>query len=455
MTSLWPFGLTGRVVVIVVGSILVLVVGGMALHLHDRATSVRTQIATSAADRVSAVTLLLDRTPAPERGQLLDVLGSRWMRLRVSATRPAAPAGAPTTKSEKFAALLRENLQNMDGRAFDVFIAPQGWREFRPLRRRSRPDGERRRRPFVVASVALSDGNWISFGFPVRTARLRWEMRLMVVIGVSVLAILLIAVWAAHRVTRPVSQLAKAADRLGTDVRAAPLPDRGSREIRMAARAFNRMQERLRRMIDDRTFMLAAISHDLRTVLTRLKLRAEYIEDERQRERAVADIDEMQAMLETSLAFARDDTTEEPRRDVDLSALLQSLCDDMTDAGEKASFEGAPGLICNCEQISMRRALGNLIGNAIKYGDEAVVLASRNDSELVIEIMDRGPGIAESLHERVFMPFFRVEPSRNRETGGTGLGLSVARNVFRRHGGDITLHDRPGGGLCVRAVLPV
>ena len=452
MRSLWPFGLTGRVIAILVVSIVILAAGGIGLHFYERATGIRTQYVVSAADRISALTMLIDQMPPQDRSRVLKAVGSRWMRVQWSPAPLPPPESPSSPRADKFSELLQENLREWGGRPVEVFVVPHDWRDFWP-RRRARP-GRDREAPLVMASVALSDGSWLVFGIPVRMTRFRWEVRLLSVIGASILVIVLIAVWAAQRVTRPVAQLAEAADRFGTDVRAAPLPDRGSREIRLAARAFNRMQGRLRRLIDDRTFMLAAISHDLRTVLTRLKLRAEFIEDEHQRGRAIADIDEMQAMLETSLAFARDELTEEARRDVDLAALLQSLCDDLADAGAKASFEGESGLVCHCQQVAMRRALANLLGNAVKYGKEVQATAARGDSEIRIEILDRGPGIPESLHERVFMPFYRVEPSRNRDTGGTGLGLSVARNVFRRHGGDVTLHERPGGGLRVLATIP-
>jgi len=453
MKPLWPLGLTGRFVVILVLAILILAGGGIGLHLYDRASSVRGQFVAAAAERISAVAKLMDHTPPHDRERILQAIGSPWMRIRLSADRAFPPVEAPSHRARVFSDLLRENLRDMEGRQVEVFVAPHNWRDFWP-HRRTRPD-IRAEVPLVITSVALSGGGWLVFGMPVRMARLRWEIRLLSVIGLSILVIVVIAVWAVRRVARPVVQLAEAADRLGADVRAAPLPERGAREVRLAAQAFNRMQERLRRMIDDRTFMLAAISHDLRTVLTRLKLRAEFIDDEQQRLRAVADIDEMEAMLETSLAFARDDITEEARRDLDLSALLQSLCDDLADAGETATFEGEGGLVCLCQQVAIRRALANLLGNAVKYGKEVLVTAAMNGDELCIEVLDRGPGIPESLRERVFMPFYRVEGSRNRETGGTGLGLSVARNVFRRHGGEVTLHDRAGGGLRVVATLPL
>jgi signal transduction histidine kinase len=459
MKSLWPFGLTGRVVAILIVTIVILAVGGIGLHIYERATGVRAQFVLGASERISAVTTLIDQTPHEDRGRILQAMRSRWLQVRLSSTAPAPPPEShPSLQAKNFSEQLREHLiREVDGRV-EVFVAPHDWRDFwphqRPNPRYSRGWNRGREIPVVTASVALSDGSWLVFGMPMRMARLRWEIRLISVIGVSVLIVILVAVWAARRVTRPVAQLAEAAERFGADVRAAPMPETGSREIRLAARAFNRMQERLRRLIDDRTFMLAAISHDLRTVLTRLKLRAEYVEDENQRMRAIADIDEMQAMLETSLAFARDELAEEARRDVDISALLQSLCDGLSDAGEKASFDGPAGLICHCQPVAMRRAVSNLLGNAVKYGKEVEVVARRDGAMIGIDISDRGPGIAELLHEKVFMPFYRIESSRNRETGGTGLGMSVARNVFRRHGGDITLHPRPGGGLRVRAIIP-
>jgi len=456
MRSLWPFGLTGRVVAILMVTILIVIVGGIGFYLYERASDVRAQFVVGASERISALTALIDHTPPEERDRVLRALRNRWLRVRLSQTALEPPSAKHSSlRARNFSEQLRAHLGREVDRTVEVFVAPHDWRDYWPQRRANRWYGRERDRetPMVMASVALSDGSWLVFGMPMRQARFRWEIRLMTVVGVSVLVVVLVAVWAARRVTRPVTQLAEAAERFGIDLRAAPLPETGSREIRLAARAFNRMQERLRRLVDDRTFMLAAISHDLRTVLTRLRLRAEFIEDEGQRTRAVDDIDEMQAMLETSLAFARDELAEEARRDVDLSALLQSLCDGLVDAGEKASFKGPSGLVCRCQQVAMRRALSNLLGNAVKYGKEVEVIAGRNDGTINIDILDRGPGIPESLREQVFMPFYRVETSRNRETGGTGLGMSVARNVFRRHGGDITLRARPGGGLHVHATV--
>ena len=260
--------------------------------------------------------------------------------------------------------------------------------------------------------------------------------------------------WAAHRMTRPLRKFAYAADRLGVDVNAPPLPEKGSRELRNATRAFNQMQERLKRFIDDRTQMFAAISHDLRTSLTRLRLRSEFIEDEEQKAKALADLDEMEQMLSETLAFARDDNKTEATTKFDLGQLLHSLGDDLSDMGHTATYEGPAHAIFKGRPVALRRAFANLANNAVSYGKEVDIALSAAPDEVVVEFRDRGPGIPEDHREKVFAPFFRLETSRNRETGGTGLGMSVARNIARQHGGDIELLDRDGGGLIVRMVLP-
>jgi signal transduction histidine kinase len=268
----------------------------------------------------------------------------------------------------------------------------------------------------------------------------------------SALFILVFAWWAARRATKPLTRFAEAADRLGVDVAAPRLSVAGPPELRKAAHAFNRMQERIRRLVDDRTQMLAAIAHDLRTALTRLRLRAELIEDPEQQAKVVADLEGMTVMLDETLAFARDDATGEERVEVDLAALVQSLCADLADAGQPVRYAGPDRLRLACRPVALRRALANLIDNAVKYGEVAEVALAALDHEIELTVADRGPGIPPEQRERVFTPFFRLEPSRSRETGGAGLGLAVARTILHRHGGEITLDNQ--GGLLVRVTLP-
>ena len=267
--------------------------------------------------------------------------------------------------------------------------------------------------------------------------------------------------WAVRQLLVPVRTLALAAERLGRDVVNAPaLPETGPSEIVTAAAAFNTMAARIRRFVDDRTFLLTAIGHDLRTPITRLKLRAEYMEDDEQRTKMLADLDEMEAMVAATLTFGRDITTTEPVTRIDLASLLRTILDEAADGdpehGDALGFTGPDHLTVAARPLGLKRALTNLVGNALKYGDAARISLRQPSKNLVqIDIEDNGPGIEQEYVESVFEPFRRLETSRNRETGGSGLGLSIARNIIRAHGGDILLQNIPAGGLKASVTLPV
>jgi signal transduction histidine kinase len=236
-----------------------------------------------------------------------------------------------------------------------------------------------------------------------------------------------LSLWAVRRLTAPVRTLGEAAEALGRDVNAPPLPEGGPSEVATAAIAFNTMAARIRRFVQDRTELLTAIGHDLRTPITRLKLRAEFVEDDDQRAKILADLEELEAMVSATLAFGRDVRAGEPVGPIDLAELLRTILDDAGDARpdvvDKLSYEGR--------------------------------LTVADNRMVKVEIEDNGPGISPTEMDRVFEPFHRVESSRNRETGGVGLGLPIARNILRAHGGDITLANRPSGGIRATATLPV
>jgi signal transduction histidine kinase len=257
-----------------------------------------------------------------------------------------------------------------------------------------------------------------------------------------------------YHVVAPLRTFASAAQGLGMDVNSPPLLESGPREVRRATHAFNEMQRRIRRFVEDRTQMLAAISHDLRTPIMRLRLRAEVIDDEDERERALADLDDMERMIASTLSFAHDDAAVEARETVDLVALVQRVCDSIEDAGLPVEFEGEGRVAYACRPGALRRALSNLIENAARYGERARVELLADERRIVVRIDDDGPGIPEDQIESVFQPFRRLDASRSRETGGTGLGLTVARTIVRAHGGDVRLANRPEGGLRVEVSLP-
>ncbi|HIC80537.1 MAG TPA: HAMP domain-containing protein, partial [Kiloniellaceae bacterium] len=258
-------------------------------------------------------------------------------------------------------------------------------------------------------------------------------------------------------ITRPLRALSGAAERLGRGENLEPLAETGPEDVRRTTRAFNAMQERLTRFVRDRTRMLAAISHDLRTPITALRLRAEFVEDAETRQKILETLEEMSGMIEAVIGFARDEATAEATRRVDLVALIQSQIDDLADQGEKVTFQtaGIEGTLSyDCRPTALKRLLHNLIGNALRYAGAARVSLIRDDQALSVLVEDEGPGIPAEQLEQVFDPFFRVEGSRSQDTGGVGLGLAIARSIAHAHGGDLVLENRPEGGLCARLTLP-
>jgi signal transduction histidine kinase len=262
--------------------------------------------------------------------------------------------------------------------------------------------------------------------------------------------------WLVARIaTRPLRQLANAADNLDITHVSEPLPENGSSEVRAATRAFNRMQKRIYEDVRERTGMLAAITHDLQTPLTRLRLRLEKLPDETLRDKLVGDMQAMQQMLQEGLELARSLDNGEPKQLLDLDSLLDTLCSDAVEAGQQVEYLERTAMQLKARPLALRRALSNLLDNAVKYGQRAEVSLSRDAQRCHIRIRDFGPGIPPELLETVFTPFYRIEHSRSRETGGTGLGLAIARNIVLRHNGELILTNHPEGGLQVDVVLPL
>ena len=302
--------------------------------------------------------------------------------------------------------------------------------------------------------VTLPDGDRVAFrtfsprGTPPFPGQFIFELGLLTVM----LGIVLYAM--TRTITRPLADLATAADAVGRGTAIQPLQERGARELKRATRAFNAMQERLNRYLDSRTRVLAAMSHDLRTPITRLRLRVESIEDEALRTRCVEDLDEMTRMVRGALSMFRGLNDEEPTVPVDIDALLAGAAAALRRGQRERRNRGSAAAPFPGKPLALKRCLGNLVDNALQYGEHATIAVTDSDDELTIRVLDDGPGIPEAELERVFEPFYRLESSRNRATGGTGLGLSIARDVAQAHGGSLTLANRSGGGLEARLVLP-
>lgn len=302
-------------------------------------------------------------------------------------------------------------------------------------------------------SVGLPDGDTLMFrvAAPLPDPPMPWALFIQIGVLTVVLAAVLFLV--TRSITRPLSKLALAADAVGKSVRHPPLVEEGVREIRDATRAFNTMQDRLLRYLDSRTAVLAAMSHDLRTPLTRLRLRVESVSDERLHARFSSDLDEMEALVWSALALFKGLDDDEKFEAVDVNALLDTFAAEYAELGQPVAIEGKAQDVLQAKPRALKRCLGNLVDNALKFGKQATIQVE-DGAALVIRVADDGPGIPEEMLERVFEPFYRLESSRSRDTGGTGLGLSIARDVAQAHGGNLTLRNRPEGGLIAELRLP-
>lgn len=306
----------------------------------------------------------------------------------------------------------------------------------------------------VRGGVRLADGSWVTFDVPMQELAHVPSHASIASLSAMALGIILTSILVVGWINNPLRRLAQAADEFGAGGSPVPLPEDGPREVRHAARAFNAMQARIHRLVADRTQALAAVSHDLRTPIQRLRLRAGFLEDTEVQEAIDADLDEMEGMVASTLAYLRGEAEGEAPRQADLAAILRTLSDDAADRGDTVTYDGPDRATMPLRPLSIKRAFANLIDNAVKYGGGARVTLSDGPGGTMVRIEDDGPGIPEPELEAVFEPFHRLEASRNRGTGGSGLGLTIARQVIAAHGGTISLANRRGGGLTVTVWLP-
>jgi signal transduction histidine kinase len=305
--------------------------------------------------------------------------------------------------------------------------------------------------------IALPDGAMISARIP-RDLRLRpfWSGPWMTTLLFAVISVTLLGLWAARALTAPLSAFAKAAESFSLNGAAAPLPERGPEEIRSVAKALNRMRERITTLIDDRTRMLAAISHDLRTPITRMRLRSEFIEDDAQRGRMLRDLDQMRSMLESVLSFLRNDRKLESMTLVDVASTLQLVADQFADIGHRVAYDGPEHAMATVRPDDLYRSITNLVENAVRFGAEATIRLTVAPDTITIDVEDDGPGISDERKNVMLEPFVRGDDARNMdEAAGFGLGLSIARAIVLAHGGELSLNDRQPHGLIVRIELPV
>jgi signal transduction histidine kinase len=469
---LLPQSLFGRLLLFLTGGLIIAQLLSAAILLQDREQALYHAIGGHVAQRIAAIVNLLDALDDSERRRLVTALD--LPPTRISLDPPWENAIEPDERyhTALFRGLLRRQLG--PDRPFQVEITddlppppppaerPRWLAPDQPQRPRDWTDRPPRWRMHAmmlglrnfVVQVRLRDGATVTFQQVLPEEVIAWPARLLLILLVLLVAVAVLAALAVRALIRPLAVLADAAGELGRDIRRPPLEENGPLEVRRAARAFNTMQERLIRYIEDRNRILAALSHDLKTPITRLRLRTELLDAAPLREKFLADLDDMQRMAQASLDFLRGGEDSEPIAPLDFNALLESLQEDAEDTGHEIGITGAARQPLRCRPLALKRCLTNLVDNALKYGQCAKIAVTDTPARLTLIVRDRGPGIPAAELERVFEPFYRLESSRSRDTGGTGLGLSIARNIARAHGGELTLRNHPQGGLEAILELP-
>ncbi|AXC51207.1 HAMP domain-containing protein [Paracoccus suum] len=462
-----PTSLRGQLLLAVLLALAVAQAISAAITVVTRTEAVRAAQIGEALDRTAALIFVLDRTPRDLHANLLRATETPLTQLAIEA-RPTLDSDGPGLKRarRRLAAAMSDVGERTMRMALTDISGAQVIAPPQPPPQRLDRDGRMRRRPppdsvdprALTISLQLADGDWLNA--EIRFPRPDHSLPVLPLVSFILAAAAIgVALWLTlGRMLGPLRRLAGAAERLGRGEEVGDLPATGPFEMRALTEAFNQMQQRLHRMVSDRTQMLAALGHDLRSPLTALRVRAEMVDDDETRERLLISLAEMGEMVEQTLTYARGVWTREAVESVDARDLLRDLEDEgeHKGVGMRLVLPDAPVML-RLRPATIRRALRNLIDNARRYGGaaDAVEITLRAGAQTAtIEIADRGPGIPEAELPRMFDPFVRLEASRSRETGGTGLGLSIARSIVQAHGGEVTLLNRPGGGLIARLTLP-
>ncbi len=474
LKRLWPKRLAGQMIALLLIALVLAQIVTLAIFADERRLAIRAADRAQLLGRTVSIVRLLESSPPSLHRQILETASSPRLRYWISdesviASDESHDLNGPART--RIAELLGETIDR------DVRVALSDDDSWHAWWRGSRFNGQRRaidrdddgddddedwrqerrhrHRPFsVLMSTKLQNSGWLNLQTRLPPPRFSWGLPALTWLGLMAFAIFAVVVVMVRRITRPMASLAEAAERAGRGAVIEPLPEIGPLDVRQTTAAFNRMQDRQQRFVQDRTRMLAAMSHDLRTPITTLRLRAEFIEDDETRDKILQTLEEMQRMTEATLAFVREEAKAERTRRVDLNALIESVAGDLADLGHDVRVADMPRVTYACRPQGVKRALRNLIENAIRYGEVAEVVLIDRDEQLQITIDDQGPGIPENDLDRMFQPFVRLDESRSDETGGIGLGLAIARSIVRGHGGDIKLTNRGEGGLRAKMILP-
>ncbi|MFP1634146.1 ATP-binding protein [Zhengella sp. ZM62] len=458
MTRPWIGSLRAQLVLLILGALAIAQTVSLWLFADERSLAVRAALGFEAAGRAANVVRLLEEAPPDLSASIVRAANSPLVRFDLS------PLPSVTAPDHHHAAYIETRVRALldDSFSRDVRVNLRESKvPLHPIPNLSKEMVQmhqemmrgRMQAVELTLSIALTNGQWLNIDTRFERPPLQWPLSSFLAFGLTAALILMAAFWfVMTRLIGPLRGLSRAADKLGRGDSVDPLPVAGPDELRHLTRAFNRMQDRLTRFLADRTRILAAVSHDLRSPLTAMRFDAELVDDEQVRESLVASIDEMQAIAEATLNFAEGLMGREASELVNLPDWLKAL------AGDNATpFEltGGPSMTVRIRPLALRRAVRNLVENATRYGGGATIRWHNTGDQLVIEVIDQGPGIPEEELEEVFAPFHRLEASRSLETGGYGMGLAIARAIIRGHGGDIRLENRAEGGLKASIFIPL
>ncbi len=466
LRNLVPASLFARMVLILLGGLALSQLLSVAIFVREHNDLMQSVQMEQAGKRVVDLTRVFERTPPAERDNLAEAVSSRGFRVHAAA--PIVVHGGDNGGDDNIdglRSLLETSFAGSRSKLQSVALVEPSAEEFArharqiPREMISPMGGPPHMGPpprVLRVSLLLADGNPLYFDLMVPRISPRPTMfKVGVDVAVRIAVLLLVCLLAVRLAMRPVRELGRAARELGENLNAAPMKEEGSEEIRAAARAFNQMQQKLQGFISERTRMLAAISHDLKTPITRMRLRSEQVDDDALREKFQQDLQEMEELVSGTLAFMRHLEVEKAeRQQLDLAALLESIVEDRADAGLPVSLSGAATAPVAVYPQSIKRCIENLVDNALKYGSAVRISLTQTANETRVIISDSGPGIPGSELEKVFEPFYRLEASRNRDTGGSGLGLSISRSIARAHGGDVLLRNLKPHGVEATLLLP-
>lgn len=464
-----PRSITAQIILLALTSLILAQIFGLQVYQAERDEALGLVNSRNAMIRLSSVVRLLSSSPPQLHEEILKASRSETLMMRIQ----DVPL-SPSERNVDYETVLRRVLDYPDSLAIQISAErvdhnppPTMFQQMQKMQGRQqqqpRQDGRGSKgnqppmwQPDVrlYGAIELLDGRWLNFSSLADREPPTWSARyLLSILGLAIFISLVLFILL-RRATFPLKLLVQQAEHFGRGDDIPLMDESGPAEVAETLAAFNRMQLRLNRFVQDRTQMLAAISHDLRTPLTTLRLRCEFLPDGEDKDRMLQTLSQMENMLHATLSFARDDHQSEASRATDLVSLLHSLCDDYIDEGQEVVCHAEGKLVYQCRPDVLRRVVQNLVGNALKYAGDAEVFLEEKEQSIFIRVRDHGPGIPAEDLDSVFKPFVRLDSARNTEDGSVGLGLSIARTLIHQHGGELILSNAPDGGLLAEIQLP-